>query len=238
MALLQIEHLSVVRAGRVAVREVSFKVEPGEIVALLGANGAGKSSLLAAIMGLAPATVDRMCLENQDIDKWSAQRRARAGLGYAPEGRRVFPGLTVRENLEMAAWAPGAERRRRLDATFARFPQLRAQATTRAWQLSGGQQAMLAIGRALMAKPRVLLMDEPSLGLAPKLIAELFAGFRAITADGTADGTAIVIAEQNARAALAVADRALVLEEGTVAQTNNSTAMLDDPNLKGYFLGG
>ena len=164
----------------------------------------------------------------------SPERRARLGLGYAPEGRRIFPGLTVRENLEVAAFAGKAERMQRLERAFALFPQLAERRNQLGWQLSGGQQQMLAIGRALMGRPQLLLLDEPSLGLSPKLADEVLATVRAIVKHGTA----VLLAEQNVRKALACCDRAYVLEIGKVALSGATSALRDTEEIRKAFLGG
>ncbi len=210
--VLEIRGLTVAYRGAVALDDVSLALAPGEVVALVGANGAGKSTLLRAAMGLTPARAGTVLLDGAGIGALAPERRAARGLAYVPEGRRVFAGMTARENLEVAARAGRRERERRLDEVLALFPQLAAKARTPAWQLSGGQQQMLAIGRALMAAPRVLLLDEPSLGLAPLLVREVLEKVRGIAASGTA----VLLAEQNAALALDAADRAILLGLGRI----------------------
>ncbi len=210
-AALHVESLTVSHGGEPVLRDVSLSVGSGRVVALLGANGAGKTTLLRAIMGLVPGT-GRMRIGARDIASLPAERRARAGLGYVPEGRRVFAGLTVRENVEVAVIGGAALRGRRVAEMFVLFPALAEKAAERAWRLSGGQQQMLAIARALANRPPVLLLDEPSLGLAPIIAHEVFARLRAI-AD---QGVAVLLAEQNATRALAIADEAVVLARGGV----------------------
>ena len=210
---MRVESLTLGHGGAPVLRDVSLAVERGQVVALLGANGAGKTSLLRAIMGLLGASSGRVTLDGRDLGGLSPERRARAGLGYVPEGRRVFAGLTVRENVEVAIEGNGALRARRVADMFALFPALAEKAGERAWRLSGGQQQMLAIARALANRPPVLLLDEPSLGLAPIIAHEVFGRLRAI-AD---DGVAVLLAEQNAQRALAIADQAVVLARGVVA---------------------
>lgn len=225
--VLDIAGLSVSYGGARAVDNVSFAVPGGRVVALLGANGAGKSSLLRAVIGLQAAEVDRLALDDRDLAALSVERRADAGLGYVPEGRRVFAGLTVRENIEVAIdgrAAPRAARAARVADMLALFPDLAAKAGERAWRLSGGQQQMLAIARALARRPRALLLDEPSLGLAPQIAAVVFARLRAI-AD---DGVAVLLAEQNAARALAIADEAVVLTHGRVALCGDAKQMSAD----------
>ncbi|MGE0421176.1 MAG: ABC transporter ATP-binding protein [Reyranellaceae bacterium] len=219
-AALHIESLTVGHGGAPVLRDVSLIVEPGRIVALLGANGAGKTTLLRAVMGLLPSA-GRVRIGDRRIDDLPPERRARSGLGYVPEGRRVFAGLTVRENVEVAVVAGAARRARRVEEMFALFPALAEKAGERAWRLSGGQQQMLAIARALANRPPVLLLDEPSLGLAPIVAREVFGRLRTI-AD---DGVAVLLAEQNAARALAIADEAVVLARGEVARHGPSAGL-------------
>jgi branched-chain amino acid transport system ATP-binding protein len=221
--LLTVASLSVTYGGAPVVDTVSLTVAPGEVLALLGSNGAGKSSLMRALIGLEPAAAGRIVLDNTDITTLPPERRARMGLGYVPEGRRVFPGMSVRDNLGVASFAPKAARARLIERVFSLFPQLQAKSHDRAWQLSGGQQQMLAIGRALMGEPRLLLLDEPSMGLSPRLTSEVMAAVRAIAAGGTA----VLLAEQAARRALQAADRGLWLHLGRVADTGDATGLLD-----------
>lgn len=208
--LLDLSGVSVAYGGAPVVREVSLELDPGEAAVLLGANGAGKSTLLRAILGLVPLTAGRVCLDGADLSAVPTEARARLGIGYVPEGRRVFAGMSVRDNLEVASFAPAPERRREIERIFALFPALRTKADERAWRLSGGQQQMLALGRALMGKPRLLLLDEPSLGLAPRMAGEVFAAIRAIAAGGTA----VLVAEQSAERAAAIADRHIPMRLG------------------------
>jgi branched-chain amino acid transport system ATP-binding protein len=211
-ATLHIDSLTVGHGGEPVLRDISLTVEPGRVVALLGANGAGKTTLLRAVMGLVPGD-GRIRIDDREMGALSPERRARSGLGYVPEGRRVFAGLTVRENVEVAVVGGAALRARRIEEMFALFPALAEKTSQRAWRLSGGQQQMLAIARALAMRPPVLLLDEPSLGLAPIIAREVFGRLRAI-ADG---GVAVLLAEQNATRALAIADEAVVLSRGGVA---------------------
>jgi len=211
-AALHIESLTASHGGEPVLRDIWLSVEPGHIVALLGANGAGKTTLLRAVIGLVAST-GRIRIGDRRIDQLSPERRARSGLGYVPGGRRVFAGLTVRENIEVAVVGGGGLRGCRVDEMFALFPALAEKATERAWRLSGGQQQMLAIARALANRPPVLLLDEPSLGLAPIIAHEVFSRLRAI-AD---EGVAVLLAEQNATRALTIANEAVVLARGGVA---------------------
>lgn len=231
---LAIDGLCVRYGAVVALDGVALAVGAGEAVALLGANGAGKSSLLQAIMGLVSPDAGEIRIEGAPLRDLPTYRRVALGLGYCPEGRRVFPGMTVRDNLAVASPRSARERDAAIDRQLARFPDLRAKADDLAWQLSGGQQQMLAIARALMTEPRLLLLDEPSLGLAPRLVAELFAGIR----DIAASGTAVLLAEQNVPQALAVTDRAYVLEVGRIVEHGASTALRDSPAIRRAFLGG
>ncbi|MEO7403504.1 MAG: ABC transporter ATP-binding protein [Burkholderiales bacterium] len=232
-ALLEINALTA-RYGQItALAEVSMRVGPGEVVALLGANGAGKSTLMKTIMGLLKPTAGGIRFEDRDLAIVSTADRARLGLGYSPEGRRVFPGMTVRENLEVACHDGAAAMRERLAEVFALFPALAERPATLGWQLSGGQQQMLAIGRALMTAPKLLLLDEPSLGLSPILTNDVLTRVRQIKARGTA----VLIAEQNVAKALAVADRAYVLQVGRVRTEGPAAALAADPAIREAFLG-
>lgn len=232
--LLEVDNLYVAYGQVSALHGVTLSVNAGEAVALVGANGAGKSTLFKSIVGFLRPRSGRLRLLGRDMTGVSPERRARLGLGYAPEGRRVFPGLTVRENLEVAVFASQAERGQRLDEAFALFPQLAERQGQLGWQLSGGQQQMLAIGRALMGKPQLLLLDEPSLGLSPKLADEVLAAVKAIVTRGTA----VLLAEQNVRKALACCDRAYVLEIGKVVLSGATPALRDTEEIRKAFLGG
>ncbi|MDQ2104906.1 ABC transporter ATP-binding protein [Azospirillum isscasi] len=231
--LLRVEGLTAGYGGAVAVDGLSLSVAAGEAVALLGANGAGKSTLLKAILGLVPAIGGRVRLAGEEIGALAPERRVRRGLGYVPEGRRVFPGMSVRDNLEVASRLGRAERAGDLERVFALFPALQGKAEERAWRLSGGQQQMLAVGRALMGRPRVLLLDEPSLGLSPKLAGEVFAAVRAIAAAGTA----VLVAEQSAARALSTAERVVLLRLGRAVHDGPVAALPDDA-VRDAFLGG
>jgi len=232
-ALLEIEGLGVRHGGVPALAGIELALAPGEAVALLGANGAGKSTLLRAVIGLVAASEGAIRFDGADITRLSPEKRARAGIGYVPEGRRVFPGMSVRDNLLVACRAEAAERARRVEAAFQLFPDLAERPGRRAWQLSGGQQQMLAVARALMSAPRLLLLDEPSLGLAPALVAGLFGRLREIAAGGTA----ILLAEQNAAAALAFASRGIALQLGRVVASGEAAILKSAPALSEAFLG-
>jgi branched-chain amino acid transport system ATP-binding protein len=232
--LLVVEALTV-RYGNVpALRNVGLSVRAREAVALLGANGAGKSTLMKSVIGLVDADAGRILLDGQPLDGVRANRRARLGIGYCPEGRRVFPGLTVWENLAVACWGVARVRASRIDAMFAMFPVLAQRAATRAWQLSGGQQQMLAVARSLMDAPRLLLLDEPSLGLSPRLTDEVLQRIPTIVAGGTS----VLLAEQNAAKALAVCARAVVLKLGQVAASGRAAELAKSDEVRAAFLGG
>ncbi|MBV8170092.1 MAG: ABC transporter ATP-binding protein [Alphaproteobacteria bacterium] len=233
-ARLAIAGLSVRYGAVVALEGVALEVGAGEAVALLGANGAGKSSLLQAVMALTPIAAGDVMLDGAPLRDLPTHRRVALGIGYCPEGRRVFPGMTVRDNLAVASPLAARDRDAAIAQKFELFPDLRAKADDLAWQLSGGQQQMLAIARALMTEPRLLLLDEPSLGLAPRLVAELFDRIRAIQAAGTA----VLLAEQNVAQALRVTDRAYVLQVGRVVAAGASAALRDSPAIRVAFLGG
>jgi branched-chain amino acid transport system ATP-binding protein len=207
-------------------------VAPGEIVAVLGGNGAGKTSLLEGILGLAP--LDGLRLFGRDVSAMPIEQRVALGTGYVPAGRRVFAGLTVRENLEAACSLPAAERARRVEEMFALYPMLGERPEARAWLLSGGQQQMLALARAMMNRPKLLLLDEPTLGLAPRIVAELFDKLREIRAEGGA----ILIAEQRAGLALSVADRGIVLSQGRIVRDATAATLAMDPTLPDLMASG
>jgi branched-chain amino acid transport system ATP-binding protein len=215
-----------------AVLEIGeVSVEAGEIVALLGGNGAGKTTLLETVLGFHPG---RVMLFGRDASALAVEQRIALGVGYVPERRRVFAGLTVRENLEASSSLPAAQRRQRVDEMLALFPMLGERPEARAWLLSGGQQQMLALARAMMDRPRLLLLDEPTLGLAPVVVADLLRRLTAMTADGTA----ILLAEQRAAVALAVASRGLVLSRGRIVQSGPAATLAADPALADLMAGG
>jgi branched-chain amino acid transport system ATP-binding protein len=209
-----------------------LSVEPGEIVAVLGGNGAGKTEMLEGILGLRP--LPGVALFGQDVSALPVERRAALGIGYVPAGRRVFASLTVRENLEAACSLPAAERSRRVEEIFGLYPMLGERPEARAWLLSGGQQQMLALARALMNRPRLLLLDEPTLGLAPRIVAELFEALRRISAQGGA----ILLAEQRAALALSVAQRGIVLSQGKIVRDASAENLMMDPTLPDLMASG
>jgi branched-chain amino acid transport system ATP-binding protein len=236
MALLDVDGL-VARYGRItALHGISLRIEAGEIVTLLGANGAGKTTTLRTISGLMASAAGSVRFDGADITKLPAERIVRAGIGHAPEGRRVFPRMTVRENLFLGAYTRSGKREIADDTEriLTTFPRLRERLDQRAATLSGGEQQMLAIGRALMSRPRLLLLDEPSLGLAPLLIQTIFE----VIADIRSRGTAVLLVEQNARAALAVASRGYVLELGRIALAGTSAELLANDAVAAAYLGG
>jgi branched-chain amino acid transport system ATP-binding protein len=209
---LHVESLTVSHGAVTALRDVTFTARSGEITALIGTNGAGKSSLLRAIIGLASSKGD-IFFQGDNINHLATEDRIRAGLALVPEGRRVFPGMTVEENLLVGGIRGRAERRLSIDEVYALFPPLADRPSDRAWQLSGGQQQMLAIGRALMARPRIFLLDEPSLGLSPRIARDVAESLKALTEKGAA----VVIAEQNSGFVQPIADRTLTLSNGQMA---------------------
>jgi branched-chain amino acid transport system ATP-binding protein len=222
------------RYGRIpALHGIELRVDAGELVALVGANGAGKTTLLRSLSGVQAAS-GKIVFEEQDLEKATPERRVALGLIHAPEGRQVFGPLSVEDNLHLGAYRRGGKARvRSLERVYALFPALAERRRHAAGTLSGGQQQMLAIGRALMAEPRLLLLDEPSMGLAPRLVAEIFGCLRALRA---AD-TAILLVEQNARAALAIADRAYVLETGRIVLAGTGQALAADAGVRAAYLG-
>jgi branched-chain amino acid transport system ATP-binding protein len=210
-----------------------FDVGAGEIVALLGGNGAGKTELLETILGFRPA-VGTLKLFDQNVSALTVEQRVAMGVGYVPEGRRVFAGLTVRENLEASSLLPAAGRRRRVEEMLALFPMLGERPEARAWLLSGGQQQMLALARALMNKPRLLLLDEPTLGLAPLAVAELLRHLVGLAGNGMA----ILLAEQRAGLVLGVASRGVVLSRGRIMRIAPARELSTDPTLADVMAGG
>ncbi|HEY5210991.1 MAG TPA: ABC transporter ATP-binding protein [Stellaceae bacterium] len=216
------------------LRGIDLRVDAGEIVALLGANGAGKTTLNNVVSGLLPARRGTIRFAGEDIANLHSRRIVARGLIQVPEGRSIFPTLSVRENLELGSYRRAKPRRAaNLDRACAIFPRLRQRWTQLAGTLSGGEQQMLAIGRALMAEPRLLILDEPSLGLSPLLVAEMFA----LIAKLNDDGCTILLVEQNVVRSLAIADRAYVLENGEIGLAGTAGALLDDAALKRAYLG-
>jgi branched-chain amino acid transport system ATP-binding protein len=232
--VLELDDVAVSYGKRRALDGVSLSVAPGEIVTLLGANGAGKSTTLRAVSGLVRAARGRIRFEGRDITEVAADAIVAAGVSHVPEGREIFPEFSVRENLLVGGHT--VERSRiaeRLESVFRLFPVLRDRQAQTAGTLSGGEQQMLAIGRALMTRPRLLLLDEPSLGLAPMLAREIFRVIRRINDDGVA----VLLVEQNARRALAVAVRGYVLETGRLVTSGTSAALAADARVRTAYLG-
>ena len=221
--------------GRISVlHEVWLQVKAGEIVALVGSNGAGKTTLLRTLSGVQPARAGRILFEGKPIERLEPHKRVMRGISQSPEGRQVFGPLTVEDNLRLGAYRrQDAGTRGRLDHVYGLFPVLAEKRKIAAMSLSGGQQQMLAIGRALMAAPKLLLLDEPSLGLAPLLVDQILAAVRALRAEGLT----VLLVEQNASAALAIADRGYVLETGRVVMEGTGAALLVDPKVRAAYLG-
>lgn len=241
MSLLEVEKLNVHYGAIHAVRDVSLSIEEGQVVTLIGANGAGKSSVIRSIMGLTPSRAARMDLRPPDgktvpLQGRPTEDRVKMGIALSPEGRRILPHLTAEENLRLGAWtrndAAGVEED--LEHVFTLFPRLRERRRQKGGTLSGGEQQMLSVGRALMSRPNLLMLDEPSLGLAPILVEEVFNIIRAINAQGRT----ILLVEQNAWAALKIAHRAYVLEVGAVALSGTGEELLNDARVRSAYLGG
>jgi branched-chain amino acid transport system ATP-binding protein len=234
MALLEIEDLNVYYGAIHAIKGVSLTVDAGEVVTLIGANGAGKSTTLRTISGLLRPRRGTVRFEGQDLCRLRPDQIVRLGLCHVPEGRRIFANLSVRENLEMGAYTRrDAEIRSDMEKVLTTFPRMKERFTQSAGTLSGGEQQMLAIGRALMGRPRVLLLDEPSLGLAPFMVQEIFRIIREINEQGTT----ILLVEQNARMALRAAKKGYVLETGHVVLSDTGEALLDNPEVRKAYLG-
>jgi branched-chain amino acid transport system ATP-binding protein len=232
--LLEVSGLEVGYGGIRAVKGIDLAVDAGELVCLIGANGAGKTSTLRALCGLLPPRAGSVRYDGRDISRAPVHELPRKGLVMVPEGRGIFRQLTVQENLAMGAFArDDAEVHADLERQFATFPRLRERRSQIAGTLSGGEQQMLAIARALMARPRLLLLDEPSMGLAPLLVAKIFEIVRGIAARGVT----ILLVEQNARLALEVADRGYVMESGTIALADAAANLLADARVREAYLG-
>ena len=236
MAMLKVENLSIKYGSIEAVKNVSFEVNEGEVVTLIGANGAGKTSILRTISGLVRPTEGTISYLGNDIHKTPARKIVADGLAQVPEGRHVFAGLTVMENLEMGAFLHKnkEENTALLKKVFQRFPRLEERKNQDATTLSGGEQQMLAMGRALMSRPKLLLLDEPSMGLAPIFIQEIFD----IIEDIKAQGTTVLLIEQNANKALSIADRGYVLETGKVVLSGTGKELLASDEVRKAYLGG
>ena len=233
--LLEIDNVTLVYGRIQALLGISLNVGEGEVVALIGANGAGKSTTMRAVSGLRPVSQGTIRFDGEDITKMRADLRVVRGVSQSPEGRGIFPGMTVRENLEMGAYT----RRNRseidedLNRAFTLFPRLKEREKQAGGTLSGGEQQMLAVGRALMSRPKLLLLDEPSMGLAPMLIQQIFD----IIVEINQQGTTVLLVEQNAQQALSRAHRAYVLETGRIVKEGTGAELLNDPAVKDAYLG-
>lgn len=235
MAMLCVEDLHVYYGMIHALRGISFEVNKGEVVALIGSNGAGKTTTLHAMTGLIPKQKGCVEFQGEDITKVPAHKIVDMGIAHVPEGRRVFSELSVYENLIMGAYTrkDKAEIDKTLKKVYQRFPRLEERKTQSAGTLSGGEQQMLAMGRALMSKPKMIVMDEPSMGLSPIFVNEIFE----IIEEVRADGTTVLLVEQNANKALGIADRAYVLETGKMVLSGDAKKLLDDDSIKKAYLG-
>ena len=235
MAMLEAHGLNVYYGMIHALKDVSFQVKEGEIVALIGANGAGKTTTLQTVSGMLPSKSGSIRFEDHDITRMPSHRIVQLGISHVPEGRRMFSDLTVYENLRMGAYT--RKNKSEIDATlsmvYERFPRLKERARQLAGTLSGGEQQMLAMGRALMSNPRLLLMDEPSMGLSPLLVSEIFDIIQQISKQGVT----ILLVEQNAKKALSIADRAYVLETGSIVMEDDAQALLNNEAIKKAYLG-
>ena len=236
MSMLKVENLSVHYGMIQAVRDVSFEVNEGEVVSLIGANGAGKTTILRTLSGLVRPSAGKIQFLGKEIQKLPAQKIVAGGLSQVPEGRHVFPGLTVMENLEMGAFLKKnrEENQANLKKVFSRFPRLEERKNQDAATLSGGEQQMLAMGRALMSTPKLLLLDEPSMGLAPIFIQEIFD----IIQDIQKQGTTVLLIEQNANKALAISDRGYVLETGKIVLAGTGKELAASDEVRKAYLGG
>ncbi len=232
--LLEVSDIEVHYGKIAALRGISLAVDAGEIVALIGANGAGKTTTLKTISGLRPLTSGKILFDGADISAMPGHRRVVAGIGQAPEGRGIFPGMSVQENLLMGSYSRKGSKDAGLAEVYELFPRLAERKTQFGGTMSGGEQQMLTIGRALMANPKVLLLDEPSMGLAPILVQQIFT----IIAEINRRGTTVLLVEQNASQALRLADRAYVLETGKVVKSAPAGDLLTDPEVQAAYLGG
>jgi branched-chain amino acid transport system ATP-binding protein len=236
--LLEVEGLCVNYGHIEAIRDITFSVEEGTIATLIGANGAGKSTTLKTLSGLRKVRAGTVRFDGKDITHVPAYDRVKLGISQSPEGRGIFPGMTVRENLDMGAYVredrKSAALKDDVDRVFDLFPRLKERTSQISGTMSGGEQQMLAMGRALMARPRLLLLDEPSMGLAPKLIAQIFS----IIAEINSQGTTVLLVEQNAAQALKRADTAHILETGEIIRSGTGAELAGDPAVKAAYLGG
>ena len=235
MAMLEVKDLQVYYGMIQAIKGISFEVNQGEVIALIGANGAGKTTTLHTVTGLISPKSGQVLFEGKDITKTPAHKIVSMGMAHVPEGRRVFAELSVYENLRMGAYTrkDKAEIEETLKSGYKRFPRLQERKNQMAGTLSGGEQQMLAMGRALMSKPRIILMDEPSMGLSPIMVNEIFDIIRAVSESGTT----VLLVEQNAKKALSIADRAYVLETGKIVLSGDAKELLEDDSIKKAYLG-
>ena len=235
MAMLEIKDLEVCYGVIRAIKGVSFEVNQGEVIALIGANGAGKTTILHTITGLIPAKSGSILFEGKELTKTPAHKIVSMGMAHVPEGRRVFAQLSVLENLKLGAYTrkDKAEITKSLKMVYERFPRLEERKHQVAGTLSGGEQQMLAMGRALMSNPRIILMDEPSMGLSPLLVSEIFDIIKVISEGGTT----VLLVEQNAKKALSIADRAYVLETGNITLSGKASDLIHDDSVKKAYLG-
>ena len=235
MAMLEIKDINVYYGMIHAIRDVSFEVNEGEVIALIGANGAGKTTILHTISGLIAPRSGQITFEGTDITKVPAHRIVGLGMAQVPEGRRVFAQMTVLQNLRMGAYTRSdrSEVDETLEMVYKRFPRLQERRNQPAGTLSGGEQQMLAMGRALMSKPKIILMDEPSMGLSPILVNEIFDIIHSVNESGTT----VLLVEQNAKKALMIADRAYVLETGSIAISGNAEDLMHDDSIRRAYLG-
>ena len=235
MSMLEVKDLQVYYGVIQALKGISFHVEQGEVIALIGANGAGKTTTLQTLTGIIPAKAGSIMFGGKDLTKTPAHKIVEMGMAHVPEGRRVFADMSVYENLLMGAYTrkDKNEIAQSLEMVYKRFPRLKERTGQRAGTLSGGEQQMLAMGRALMSKPSIILMDEPSMGLSPLLVKEIFAIIREVNKQGIT----ILLVEQNAKMALAISDRAYVLETGTITLSGDAQELLNDTRVKKAYLG-
>ena len=235
MAMLEVKDLEVYYGMIQAIRGISFEVNEGEIVSLIGANGAGKTTILHTITGLLSPKKGSVLFEGKEITKIPAHKIVSLGMAHVPEGRRVFAQLSVYQNLKMGAYTrkDKDELEKTLETVYKRFPRLEERKNQLAGTLSGGEQQMLAMGRALMSHPRIILMDEPSMGLSPILVNEIFDIIQSVSASGTT----VLLVEQNAKKALSIADRAFVLETGNIVMTGDAKELMNDDSIKKAYLG-
>ena len=235
MAMLEVKDLQVSYGMIQAIKGISFEVNQGEVIALIGANGAGKTTILHTVTGLLAPKAGSIMFEGQDITKVPAHKIVSMGMAHVPEGRRVFAQLSVYDNLKMGAYTrtDKNEIEESLEMVYKRFPRLEERKNQMAGTLSGGEQQMLAMGRVLMSKPKIILMDEPSMGLSPIFVNEIFN----IIQDVSASGTTVLLVEQNAKKALSIADRAYVLETGNIALEGDAKVLMNDDSIKKAYLG-